>query len=371
MTNIRYNGKEYYAVEIGGKITVVKNSDGGLDLFTLDRMIHAADTDLYVKSYAVSSSPVSSDIYPTRVIIGGSQHGKSNAAPQGTFLQPVTYSEPLKVTNNKLSFSVHNNNATTDIDVYYYFLLYSEKYIDQQNQEYPLIGEHGPGGLNLESTQVAVAASVASLDTKEGVTGEAADVDGARAGQLRYIGEAGEASRALLATIDADTGNIATSTGSLDTKEGVTGEAADVDGARAGQLRYIGEALDKMRNLASGTYHTEVSIKLTLNQAEQRIDNVASLFTTKLSEIATAGFKVTDLKVTSTAGSWASQEAYLDIRRDYTTVKRVTGLHMVTGFVNLGGTEPNNTLAPNGLYVCSFNSTEEVIITVGVDYNVS
>jgi len=53
-----------------------------------------------------------------------------------------------------------------------------------------------------------ISGDTTSLDTKAGTIGEAADVDGTRAGQLRYIGEVVELARLLLLTIDADTSSL-------------------------------------------------------------------------------------------------------------------------------------------------------------------
>jgi hypothetical protein len=216
MTNIKYNGRDYFAVEIGGKITVAKSSDGGLDIFSLPRMKDAKGAEVFVKSYAISSNPVSPYIYPTRVTIGGNQHEKTNAAPQGTFNQPVTYTEPLKLVNDSLSFMVHNNDAVNDIDVYYYFMLYSSKPINQEGCEYSILEQQAAGALATEATLAALNLKVTACNTGAVVV----------------------ASGAITETNSSS----------------------------------IKSSVSAMRNLASGTYHTEVSIKLTLNQAEQRID---------------------------------------------------------------------------------------------------
>lgn len=52
----------------------------------------------------------------------------------------------------------------------------------------------------------------------------------------------------ILTTISGYLLSIKTAVESLDTKEGVTGAASDVDGTRAAQLRYIGEAIDTLTN---------------------------------------------------------------------------------------------------------------------------
>ena len=122
----------------------------------------------------------------------------------------------------------------------------------------------------------AIPFTLATDDTQYGAIGSASDVDGNIHGQLNYVGVAVESSRALLSTIDADTSKlpslgtaamvaaspvtiatddtmfvaldtaidvIAGDTTSLDAKEGTTGEAADIEGTRAAQLRYIGDNL--------------------------------------------------------------------------------------------------------------------------------
>lgn len=67
--------------------------------------------------------------------------------------------------------------------------------------------------------------TIATDDPHMGAVGTASDVDGVVHGQLRYIGEAAEASRALLSTIDADTGTIAGDTTSIDGKTPALGAA--------------------------------------------------------------------------------------------------------------------------------------------------
>jgi hypothetical protein len=111
--------------------------------------------------------------------------------------------------------------------------------------------------------------TVATDDTQFGAVGAAADVDGNIHGQLRYSGEAIEAARVLLATIDADTSKIpslgtAIMTGAApvtlatdDTQFGAVGAAADVDGNIHGQLRSIGEAVEIMDNWDDGADHCE------------------------------------------------------------------------------------------------------------------
>lgn len=77
-----------------------------------------------------------------------------------------------------------------------------------------------------------------------------------RAATNPIVGQSGVA--AGLGDVDAKTQRVVHGTGdpgvarliNLDTKEGTTGEAADVDGTRAGQLRYIGEAAESIRALA-------------------------------------------------------------------------------------------------------------------------
>ena len=114
------------------------------------------------------------------------------------------------------------------------------------------------------------------VNTILGTIGDVAAVAGNQTAQLNYIGGKIEDNRVLLTTIDADTSKIPTQgtaimtgstpvtfatddtmfvaldtaidviagdTTSLDAKEGTTGEAADIEGTRAAQLRYIGDNL--------------------------------------------------------------------------------------------------------------------------------
>lgn len=60
----------------------------------------------------------------------------------------------------------------------------------------------GISGGALEATQQDVKTAVESLDTKEGATGAASDVDGVRSAQLRYIGEALAAIQAAVEALD-------------------------------------------------------------------------------------------------------------------------------------------------------------------------
>lgn len=97
-------------------------------------------------------------------------------------------------------------------------------------------------------------ATIATDDPHMGAVGAASDVDGVVHGQLRYAGEAAESSRALLSTIDADTGSIDTKltttnstlgtidtdTGAISSVEGATTDAAvttDADGTISAKLR--------------------------------------------------------------------------------------------------------------------------------------
>jgi len=114
-----------------------------------------------------------------------------------------------------------------------------------------------------------IAGDTTSLDTKEGTTGEAADVDGTRAGQLRYIGEANESSRALLATIDADTSTIAGDTTSIDGKITAcnTGAVVVSSGAitetNSGDIKTAVEKIDDLQGALKSVDTDELISRIT------------------------------------------------------------------------------------------------------------
>ena len=137
-----------------------------------------------------------------------------------------------------------------------------------------------------------IAGDTTGLNTKEGTTGEASDVDGTRAAQLRYVGETIETARVLLATIDADTGSLDGKTPTLgtaamaaaspmtiatdDTQFGVVGEAASSTGGVHAQLRDIADSVDSVASDVSlppathtspedfiAAFTTDVTITLT------------------------------------------------------------------------------------------------------------
>ena len=343
--------KYFYHGAFKGKITLPTKTESEIDIFNGVVKRVQPNSESYVKAYAVQIT--TSAITRVTVDIGVYHEETADSVPSGTFDSPKIFDGIGVATGGKSGVGNNAkirfyNDSAGDSDVYYYFEVYSTEQINCENSIGPQLGYKPVTDVSTNTAPFLVSSAGGYI--RQDSTATIAKESG---GNLATI--AGDTTSIDGKITACNTGAVVVASGAI--TETNSGTIASNTGA--------------VRNLRSATYYTEASIKITLNQAEQRIDNVASLFTTKISEIATAGFKVTGVKVTPTAGSWASQSAYLDIRRNYTTIKRVTGLHMVTGFVDLAGTEPNNTVATNELYVCSFDSTEEVIITIGFDYNIA
>ena len=124
----------------------------------------------------------------------------------------------------------------------------------------------------------------------DAINGSAADSSGL-ATEIRQIQQTAVlntlATEATLGTIDTDTGVIAGDTTSLDTKEGTTGEAVNVAGTRAAQLRYIGEAVSDVATDTSivaltSTVHQFHALTSTVAQEgtlSEMLDTVNSLIT--------------------------------------------------------------------------------------------